>query len=67
MEIDLEHITERINIAAGFCIPPRHIPLTTSDKADHKCQIEKVYKGMLREACVVDDCCWRFERMLGWN
>lgn len=67
MEIDLGHITERINIEAGFCIPPRHIPLTTSDKADHKCQIEKVYEGMLREFCVIDDCCRRFEIMFGRN
>ena len=67
MEIDLGHIMERINIEAKFCIQLRHIPLVTSDIADHKCQIEKVYKGMLREACVVDDCCRRFEIMFGRN
>lgn len=68
MEIDLGHIiTERKKIAASFRIPPRHLPLVASDMADHKCQIEKVYKGMLREVCVIDDCCRRFENMFGWN
>lgn len=67
MEIDLKHIMERKKIAVCFYIPPRHIPLTTSDKADHKCRIKEVYKGMLREACVVDDCLRRFEIMFGRN
>jgi len=67
MEIDLSHITERINIEASFNIPLRNIPLVKTDVADHKCQVEKVYQGMLREACVIDDCCERFERIFGWN
>ncbi len=67
MEIDLGHITERINIEANFRIPVRHTPLVASDMADHKCRLEEIYKGMLREACVIDDCCRRFEIMFGCN
>ena len=67
MEIDLGHKMERINIEAKFNIPPRHIPLVPTDKADHKCRLEEVYKGMLREADVIDKCCERFERIFGWN
>ena len=68
MEINLEHIIqERKNIAVSFRIPLRHIPLIKTDMDDHKRQIEKVYNGMLREACVIDDCCRRFKMMFGWN
>jgi len=67
MEIDLSHITERINIEAKFNIPPRHIPLVPTDMANHKYWLEEVYKGMLREADVIDKCCWQFERIFGWN
>lgn len=49
MKVDLGHIMERINIEANFCIPPRHIPLVPTDMADHKCWLEEVYKGVLRE------------------
>ena len=58
---------ERKKIAENFHIPLRHIPLVKTDIADHKCQIEKVYKGMLREFSVVDDCCLRFEKMFKQN
>jgi len=68
MKTDLSDIIlERKRIAAGFNIPLRHIPLVKTDVADHKCQVEKVYQGMLREADVIDECCWRFERIFGWN
>lgn len=67
MKLNIEDISERNRIVNSFHIPPRHLPLVTTDIADHKCQIEKVYKGMLREVCVIDDCCRRFERMFGWN
>lgn len=67
MKLKKEFILERKIIAGSFCIPLRHIPLVTSDIADHKSHVEKVYRGMLREADVVDKCCWRFERIFGWN
>jgi len=68
MKTDLSDIIlERKKIAAGFNIPLRHIPLVKTDVADHKCQVEKVYQGMLREACVIDDCGRRFEIMFGIN
>ena len=43
-------------------IPVHQTPLLGTDTTDHRCQVEKVYKGMLHEACVIDDCCRRFER-----
>lgn len=46
---------------SGFCIPLQRTPLFATDLTDHKCQIEMVYKGMLHEACVIDDCCRRFK------
>lgn len=68
MKLDVEDIlSERKGIAYILCTPTRHIPLVASDEADHKHQIEKVYKGMLHEACVIDDCCRRFEKMFGQN
>lgn len=67
MKLNKEDILERNRIVNSFRIPVRHTPLVPTDMADHKCWIEKVYKGMLREACVIDDCCRRFERIFGWN
>ena len=67
MKLNVDDILERKNIAANVCYPLRHIPLVTSDISDHKCWLEKVYKGMLREACVIDDCCRRFEKMFRQN
>ena len=67
MKINKEDILKRNSIVNSFCIPLRHIPLVPTDMANHKCQLEEVYKGMLREADVIDKCCWRFERIFGWN
>jgi len=67
MKLNKDIFLVRNQIVNSFCIPPRHLPLVASDKADHKCRLEEVYKGMLREADVVDKCCWRFEKMFGWN
>ena len=71
MKLNIKDISERNRIVNSFCIPLRHTPLFASDIADHKYQIEKVYKGLLREACVIDDCCRRFEKMFRepmlWN
>ena len=67
MKLNAEVILERKAIAGGSCIPLRNTPLIASDIAGHKRHIEKVYKEMLHEACVVDDCCWRFEKMFGCN
>lgn len=67
MKLNGEVILERKAIAGISCFPLRHTPLVTTDVADHKCHIEKVYKELLHEACVVDDCCRRFEKMFGYN
>ncbi len=67
MKLDINDISERNLIVNSFRIPLRHTPLVPSDMADHKCQMEEVYKGMLREADVIDKCCWRFERIFGWS
>jgi hypothetical protein len=65
MKAKEEYILERNQIISNFKIPLRHTPLIRSDISGHKNQIENVYKGMLHEACVIDDCCRRFERMFG--
>jgi len=67
MKLNTEFILERKVIAGNSCFPLRHTPLITSDIADHKRRVEKVYKELLHEACVIDDCCRRFERMFGCN
>lgn len=67
MKLNTEFISERKAIAGSSCIPLRHTPLIATDMVDHKRHIEKVYKEMLHEVCVIDDCCWRFERMFGRN
>lgn len=67
MKLKIEDILkkERKGIAGGFQL--RHTPLVASDINSHKCQMEEVYWGMLREADVVDKCCRRFESMFGRN
>lgn len=67
MKLNTEVILERKAIVGSSCIPLRHTPLIATDIADHKSQIEKVYKELLHEACVMDDCCWRFKKMFGCN
>jgi len=67
MKLSEDIISERNQIMSGFCVPLQNTPLFATDRTDHRCQLEKVYKGMLREACVIDDCCRRFERTLRWN
>ena len=67
MKLNTEFILERKAIVDSSCIPLRHTPLLATDMADHKRHIEKVYKEMLHEVCVIDKCCRRFERMFGCN
>lgn len=70
MKIDDNLLEERIGIAnMHFCAPLELTELNQIDLCLHKSDIKKVYKGMLREACVIDDCCRRFKRMFryGWN
>ncbi len=38
------------------------MPLLPFDVVMHRNELEKVYKGMLHEAGVIDDCCRRFEK-----
>lgn len=62
----LEDILEqRKNIMGSLHTPVQQTPLFGTDITDHRHQIEKVYKGMLHEACVIDNCCRRFEKMFG--
>lgn len=68
MKLNIEDVLEeRSRIVNSFCVPITYTRLIATDITDHKYQIWKVYQGMLREACVTDDCCRRFERMFGWN
>lgn len=63
MKLNIEDVlAERNKIVNSFNIPLRHIPLVASDIDAHKCHVEKVYRGMLHEKCVIDDCCRRFKR-----
>ena len=62
MKLSEDNFLERNHIVNSFCVQLRHSQLLATDIADHKSQVEKVYKGMLHEARVIDDCCRRFER-----
>lgn len=56
-------LAERMNIASwDFYRPLGFTDLAVTDIDDHKFSVEQVYRGMLREVSVVDDCCRRFER-----
>ena len=67
-DLGIKALSERMNISGwDFYAPLQVTELNEMDMADHKCRLEEVYKGMLREACVIDDCCRRFENMFGWN
>jgi len=56
-------ISERRQIINSFCDEIKFSELLATDITDHKYQIEKVYKQMLHEKKVIDDCCRRFEKM----
>ncbi len=62
MKLNKDIFSERNRIINKFCLGLGYAPLNPHDIADHRCQLEKVYKGMLHEACVIDDCCRRFKR-----
>lgn len=62
MKLNEDIFCERNSIVNSFLIPLRQSQLIPTDITDHKSQVEKVYNGMLHEACVIDDCCRRFEK-----
>ena len=63
MKLNIEDVlNERNKIVHSFCVPLQQSRLIPTDITDHRSQVEKVYKGMLHEACVIDDCCRRFEK-----
>ena len=62
MKPNKDIIIERGRIARSFPAPIPFTKLVATDKADHRDLVEKVYKGMLREAGVIDECCERFDR-----
>jgi len=62
MKLDRDIFGERNQIINSSALPFINNPLTSYDITVHKWEIEKVYKGMLHEACVIDDCCRRFKR-----
>jgi len=63
MKLSSEIIRERNQIISSFSTPIQYTSLIATDITDHRYWMEKVYRNMLREACVIDDCCRRFERM----
>ncbi len=67
MKLNEDIFWERNQIVDSFDTPLRRTLLIPTDMADHKCQVEKVYKQMLHEASVIDECCRRFEKMFRRN
>ena len=61
MKISEEIISERNQIIGTFSTPMQYTSLLAMDITDHRCQLDNVYKNLLREACVIDDCCRRFK------
>lgn len=58
-----QDLSERRNIASWeFYQNLRFTGLTVTDIDDHKFSVEQVYRGMLHEVSVIDDCRRRFER-----
>lgn len=66
MKLNTDIISERKAITSSPFLF-RHTPLIANDITDHKHHLEKIYKELLHEACVIDDCCWRFEKMFRCN
>ncbi len=53
---------ERMNISGwSFYAPLQATELNEMDIADHELQVEVVYKGLLHEVSVIDDCLRIFE------
>jgi len=55
-------ISERAQIIRSFCDEMKLTGLLSTDITDHKCWIEEVYKQMMHEKRVIDDCSRRFKR-----
>jgi len=55
-------ISERKQIIRSFCTQLEYTALLETDINDHKCQVETVYKQMLHEKKVIDECRRRFKR-----
>jgi len=63
MNKDLNIKSERMNISSwSFYAPLQAMELNEIDIADHELQVEAVYRGMLHEVSVIDDCRRRFDR-----
>lgn len=68
MKIDKNLIEERVGIAnMYFCGPLEFTKPNQNDICLHKNQLNKVYKEMLHDSCVIDDCCRRFKKTFVWN
>ena len=62
MKLNKDILIERNRIICSFPPPIQGSSLVGTDISDHRRLVEKVYDGMLREVCVIDDCCRRFKR-----
>lgn len=63
MKLNTKELSERMNISSWvFYEPLQATELNEMDIADHVLQVEAVYKGMLHEVSVYDDCRRIFER-----
>ena len=67
MKVSAEMISERNKIISSFTTPMEYTGLLATDITDHESQIEKIYKNMIHEKTVIDDCRRRFEQMFRWN
>ncbi|HEB31335.1 MAG TPA: hypothetical protein ENI15_10740 [Spirochaetes bacterium] len=69
MSLDLENaVIERNKITYSFPVVMEKSLLISTDRTDHRFWIQKVYKSLLHENCVIDECDRRFENTFrSWN
>ena len=60
---DATDISERRKIIKSFCDEMKFTGLLATDVTNHEHQIRKVYRQMLHEKRVIDECRRRFEKM----
>lgn len=69
MKIDLKRaFRERNRIIWLSLAPIEFTEMTKDDVKEHRFWLEKIYRGLLHDTGVVDECCRRFEKIpYEWN
>jgi hypothetical protein len=62
IKLSEEIVSERKQIMGIFPPPIENTPLFVMDITNHKHQLYDVYRGMIIERGVIDDCCQRLKR-----